>query len=118
MTAIDLLVQQENDKLNENNNSLLEKKTTFSKLERELNVVKSNIHELRQIEYPPDNEAEILQNELEQMRNNIAEIEIQMIREKKAIKIYEDKVTGSENVLRKSKEVLKSLENESQTIQV
>lgn len=118
MTAIDLLVQQENDKLNDNNNSLLEKKTTFSKLERELNVVKSNIVELRQIEYPPDNEAEILQNELEQMRNNIAEIEFQMIKEKKAIKIYEDKVTDSENVLRKSKEVLKSLENESQTIQV
>lgn len=118
MTAIDLLVQQEHDKLNDNNKLLLEKKTTFSKLERELNVVKSNIVELRQIEYPPDNEAEILQNELEQMRNNVPEIELQMIEEKKAIKIYEDKLRDSENVLKNSKQALKSLEDEAQAIQV
>lgn len=118
MTAIDLLVQQEHDKLNDNNKLLLEKKTTFSKLERELNVVKSNIVELRQIEYPPDNEAEILQNELEQMRNNVPEIELQMIEEKKAIQIYENKLRDSENVLKNSKQALKSLEDEAQAIQV
>jgi structural maintenance of chromosomes protein 6 len=115
--AVEAEVKESNTKLANLKRSLAQRQQQLKSMETDKRQLTNKINELKAVEYPSDQDNELLQNELVELKASIAEVEATLAAEKAKLKALEEKEEEIDAKLKMSKAKKRQIDGQIQTLQ-